>query len=104
MVEVFGDMDTQASSRPHGEYQSRSFDRAETFISCIVWPAEVGICGLLLYLLWIDPDRGPLGLAPVAASTVFLVLLIAAVACTIIVWLEFVASFKRKGPTARSRG
>ncbi len=82
---MWGDMAFEQDDLP----QLRLFNRIEIIASCIAWPGIAVVCGLLLYWLWLDPKEGAVGAPVIAASTVFLVLLVAAVICTINAWLEF---------------
>ncbi len=94
-------MNTKQGAMLRAGHQCRPLDRAEILVGCLAWPGVAGVCSLLLYWLWIDPDGRPVGLMTIAASAVFLVLQLAAMFCSAQAWLEFLTAFRRAPPAGR---
>lgn len=80
-------------SRQSDEYAAQRgsypYERIEVCICCIVWPTVAAASAILLYWLLLDNEQGT-GWFSRAASTVFVVVLVAAALCSLDVWSRLI--------------
>jgi hypothetical protein len=84
-VHVRGDIQLAVQPATSARRGPQPYERVEVCICCIVWPLVAVASAALLYWLFLDPEHST-GWFSRAASTVFVVVLVASVVCTLDVW------------------